>query len=118
MIDYSKIYSTKSLDGEVWKDIEGYEGIYQVSNFGRVKSLERYIYNNLINSEILLKERVLHVGRVAKGRYFIVRLSKNGISKSISIHRLVAEAFIPNLLNKPQVDHINANRFDNRVENL
>lgn len=93
---------------EVWKDIKGYEGLYQVSNLGRVKSL---------NFHRTGKEQILKSDCQRRG-YFYVTLynNKRGIKKSI--HRLVAEAFIPNPHNKPSVDHINTDRTDNRVENL
>ena len=93
---------------EIFKDIPGYEGLYQVSNIGRVKSLPR---NGTIN-----KERILNQEN-SKG-YKRVSLNKNNKAKHFSVHRLVAEAFIPNPLNKPQIDHINTVKDDNRVINL
>ena len=91
---------------EIWKDIEGYEGIYQVSNKGRVKSLN---YNRTG------EERILKI-RINKNGYACISLGKE--RKFFRVHRLVAIAFIPNPENKPCVDHINAIRTDNRVENL
>ena len=100
---------------EEWRPIKGYEGLYEVSNLGRVKSLERtVIYIDGRKKEI--KEKIL-VGRKKKG-YLIVMLCKEGNNKNYAIHRLVAEAFIPNPDNKPQIDHINTIVDDNRVENL
>lgn len=99
---------------EIWKDIEGFEGLYQVSNLGRVKSLERYnigIKNKSIN------ERYLKQSPDGNG-YLMVWLYKGTKRKTMKVHRLVAEAFIPNPKQKPQIDHINAIRQDNRVENL
>ena len=93
---------------EIWKDIIGYEGIYQVSNLGNVKSF----HNSKINNGFVLKP-----SKSKKG-YLIVYLSKNSIMKSIKIHRLVAIAFIENKSNKPQVNHINGNKTDNNVNNL
>ena len=93
---------------EVWKDVVGYEGLYQVSSLGNVKSL---------NYRCTGKERLLKP--TINGReYYYIQLSKDKIKKYFRIHRLVAIAFIPNPDNKPQVDHINRNKLDNRVENL
>ena len=89
---------------EVWKDIQGYEGRYQVSNAGRVRSLQ---YKG--------RKRVLILKPIQKTTgYYVVSLS----NRQIHIHRLVAEAFIPNPFHLPVVDHINTNKADNTVENL
>lgn len=89
---------------EEWKDIEGYPD-YMVSNLGRVKSLK-------FGKGKILKPQTLNNG------YLIIGLSQNGKRTPFLIHRLVAEAFIPNLDNKHCIDHINTIRTDNRVENL
>ena len=97
---------------EEWRDIQGYEGKYQVSNKGRVKALSwRKCGTGNNQKEHILKESE------TRG-YKRVTLSKDGVMKTFSVHKLVAEAFIPNLENKPQIDHINTIRNDNRVENL
>ena len=88
---------------EIWKDIKGYEGIYQVSNFGRIKSS--------------YTKRILKGGKNKAG-YLLVGLYKQGVLSRKSIHRLVAEAFIPNPDNKPEVNHIDENKTNNMVSNL
>lgn len=93
---------------EIWKAIKDYEGKYEVSNLGRVKSLER---KSRLNRKI--KERIL-APREHTGGYLRVQLSR----KDFYIHRLVAETFIPNPENKSQVNHIDGNKRNNRVDNL
>lgn len=110
---------------EIWRDIKGYEGIYQVSNQGRVKSLDRIDYSGHQRKGKLLKlvkthyKRTESTGKYGDG-YLIVSLGKEGKRKRQYVQRLVAEAFIPNddPENKTTVDHINENKTDNRVENL
>jgi len=100
---------------EIWKDIKGYEGFYQVSNQGRVKSMERDIlYKD--GSVKHRKERIMKP-RNLRG-YCAVDLHKDGNYKVVLIHRLVGEAFIPKVDGKDELDHINTIRSDNRVENL
>ena len=101
---------------EVWKDIQGYEGLYQVSNLGRVKSLGRFI-DNLVRGHYWQEERILKPRKTKRG-YLIVTLSKNNKLKYFTVHRLVAITFISNTKNKPQIDHINADKTDNSVNNL
>lgn len=101
---------------EIWKDIEGYEGLYQVSNLGRVKSLERVV-DNPKGGVRTLREKILKQHYDNNG-YLTVTLYNNCKKKGFKVHRLVAEAFIPNPLNKPQVDHINTIRDCNNINNL
>lgn len=105
---------------EIWKDIEGYEGHYQVSNTGEVRSLPRaveYVKGYTHRNDGRILEKVVLDNGVGK-RYYIVSLSKDNKVKRYRIHRLVASAFIPNPENKPQVNHIDGNKFNNNVENL
>ena len=103
------------MSEEIWKDIEGYEGLYQVSNFGRIKSLPRY---HKTKSSYCSKERILKTIHNDRG-YEMVGLSKNWKKKKIFVHRLVAETFIENPNNYKQVNHINEMEKDNNtVENL
>ena len=97
---------------EIWKPIEGYEGLYEVSNLGRVKSLERYV-----GKRHHIKEKYLTNDVNQKG-YCRVLLSMNGKAKHYAVHRLVAEAFIPNKQNKPQINHIDGNKANNCATNL
>lgn len=96
------------MEQEIWKDVKGYAGKYQVSNFGRVKSLN---YNNIGKSRIM-KPNIYKTGYVSAG------LSLNGKEKRFLIHRLVAEAFIPNPDNYPVVNHKDENTQNNRADNL
>lgn len=101
---------------EIWKDIKNFEGYYQVSNLGRIKSLER-IVKSRGNGTMVIKERILRPSLNGSG-YPIVGLSKESESTSYIVHRLVAEAFIPNPDNLSDVNHINQDKTDNRVDNL
>ena len=94
---------------EIWKPIKGYEGIYEISNFGRgVKSLDRHWSPG---------EKILQ-STFSEDGYLQINLYKDKIHRNIKIHRLVAETFIPNLNNYPQINHKNGIKTDNRVENL
>lgn len=105
----------KKLYAEAWRDIEGYEGLYQVSNIGRVRSLDREVWNG--NGWYTKKGQIMTPCKDRNG-YLMVLLSKNGKTKRCLVHRLVAKAFIPNPENKPQIDHINTIRTKNEVWNL
>lgn len=99
---------------EIWKDIEGYEGLYQVSNLGRVKSMERKVVNN--KGYRIIKEHVMPPAM--RYGYGIVKLCKNGTVIRQMVHRLVAQAFIPNPESKPSVNHIDGVPNNNILSNL
>ena len=101
---------------EIWKDIPNYDGLYQVSNLGNVKSLNRYV-RTCGNAKRLVKEKILKATLDNTG-YYVVGLYKNNIQSNYHIHRLVIEAFIPNTQNKPQVNHIDGNKLNNCLDNL
>lgn len=94
-----------------WKDIPGYEGLYQVNQLGQVKSLPKYRGNTYYEDYIMR-------GKKDSSGYLHYELRKDGNSKTYSAHRLVAQAFLPNPEELPEVDHINGDRADNRVSNL
>lgn len=96
------------MNKEIWKDISGYEGLYQVSNLGRVKSLG----NRSNHKKPMIKSLQNRNG------YYSITLYKNSKTKTTGVHRLVAEAFIPNPDNLPEVNHKDENKLNNRVDNL
>ena len=102
---------------EIWRDIEGYNGLYQISNLGRVKSLEKKCLSK--NGKYRInKEKILKLYTNSKDGYIRVGLWKNNKHHSFTLHKIVAQTFIDNYDNKPCIDHINGDRTDNRVENL
>lgn len=102
------------MEKEIWKDIKDYEAMYQISDLGRVKSLARIIkhQNRHYRKDKILKTSIDNHG------YLQVTLCKNGKVKRFHVHRLVAQAFIPNPENKPQVNHIDGDRSNPRKTNL
>jgi len=96
---------------EVWKDIPNYEGMYQVSNNGRVKSFRKSTKFHCKN-EYFLKPTVINSG------YGVVTLYKDSTRRKFLVHRLVAEAFLPNPNNYPQINHKDENKLNNNVCNL
>lgn len=108
---------TEIQDLEEWKDIKGYEGLYQVSNLGRVKSLERTVTRK-DGRKRTIRERILKP-TPDRGGYLLVSLSKgSGKSKVFKVHRLDCEAFHENPESKPCVNHIDENKINNAVSNL
>lgn len=108
MLPYQNL-SLEDIPGEVWKDIPGLEGRYQASSVGRIKSIRK-------TSEGI-KTRILRQNKYP-GLYLYVSLSKNGSSSHYYVHRLVIKSFLPKNTEKREVDHINGDRTDNRIENL
>ena len=96
---------------EIWKDIPEFEGLYQISNYGNVKSIKR---KNRCYSKLLK----LHQTGGRGIRYLCAVLSKNNKHKTFSVHRIVAQAFIPNSENKPEINHKDANKLNNFYKNL
>lgn len=116
----SDIYLYKNvkimIEEEIYKDVAGYEGLYKVSNLGNVRSVGMWT-NIRGGSKRFLKGRVLKSGK-GKGGYLIVVLCKDGKQKTHTVHRLVAQAFIDNPNNLPEVNHIDENKENNVVTNL
>ena len=104
-----KNFSLEDMAGEIWLPVFGYEGLYEVSSYGRVKSLN---YSGCKGKERIMKQTF------NGNDYLIVCLKKDGKMKTNLIHRLVAQTFIENIGDKPCVDHISTVKTDNRVENL
>ncbi len=106
----------EKIEGEIWMDVIGFEGMYQVSNIGRVKSLDRPmksgVQKNCIRSGGLLKQQITQHG------YYQAYLSKHGLTKGITVHRLLALAFIPNPSKKRAVNHKDGNKKNNNLSNL
>lgn len=104
---------------EIWKDIKGFEGLYQVSNLGRVKSLSRMIFvsNPHFTGYRKTKEKILS-NKPGIIKYVYVILRKDCKSFQVGVHRLVAEAFIPNPNNLPEVNHKDENPSNNQIDNL
>lgn len=100
---------------EIWRTINGFEGLYEVSSLGRVRSLDRYVKHP--DFKEWRKGKVLKQSTSNRG-YKKVTLTKNGQKYYFSVHRLVAQSFVPNPHNFPQVNHKNEEKDDNRVENL
>lgn len=101
---------------EIWKDIPGYEGLYQVSTLGKIKSLpKKWIVRN--GGTHITKEFIRN-GEIGRGGYLYINLCKRSKPKTFLIHRIIAQTFIFNLGNKPCINHKDGNKLNNNVENL
>lgn len=103
------------MDEEVWKPIKGWEGLYEISSYGRVRSLDRLLKNN--HAKYVRKGRILEQSFCTSG-YLFVLLQDKSHKKNYLVHRLVAQAFIPNSNGKKEVIHISGDKTDNRAVNL
>lgn len=97
---------------ETWKDVVGYEGFYQISNHGRIKSLARSGSGTFIKNDKFL------VPTINNGKYIRKQLNKNGVGRCFFVHLLVAKAFIHNPENKPEINHKDGNKLNNHYSNL
>jgi hypothetical protein len=105
------------MEQEIWKDVKGWEGFYQVSNLGRVKSVDRFVKRG--KKKMHVRELLLKNTLDSKGYYMVALCDKErGDIKKARVHRLVAEAFIQNPQNKPLIDHLDRNRQNNNINNL
>ena len=100
---------------EIWRPIANYEGLYEISDYGSVRSLPGSVFSR--DGRVMKRKGGL-LKTHKRGRYTNKTLYKNMISKNYTIHRLVALAFIPNPENKPHINHIDNNRYNNHVNNL
>lgn len=106
----------KDFKGEEWRDVSGFEGVYKVSNYGRIKTLRRP-YRGLHGGYV--RERIVKFGINVRGGYCtFTETDSNGCEKTVRVHRVVAAAFIPNPNNYPQINHKDENVKNNCVYNL
>lgn len=118
-VNSARWLSIVDFDGEVWKDIPDYEGWYQVSNYGRIKSVDRLVQERRRDG----KQKVKHckacvIKGSIYGNYLVCHLKKKGTSKAVKFHRIVCSVFHENPLNLPEVNHKNEIKTDNRADNL
>jgi len=104
------------MQKEIWKDIEGYEGLYQASNLGRIRSLDRYIPHSLGGSAFI-RSKILS-GYSKNCKYERLTLYSNTNSKTYLVHRIIANTFVSNPENKPYVNHIDGDKLNNKASNL
>lgn len=109
--------TTKNLEGEIWKDIPNYEGLYKVSNLGRFISLKREVVGNN-GGKYEIKDRIFYGNLNKHNGYLYIHLSKNGKGHVFRAHKIVALVFIPNPNNYPIINHKDENKQNNRADNL
>lgn len=97
---------------EIWKPVRGYEGLYEVSNYGKVKALRK------ISGTCYRNEKELSLKRLSIDGYIRIALTKNRITKETRLHQIVAEHFVKNPSNKETVNHKDGNKLNNRADNL
>ena len=102
---------------EIWKDIPEYEGLYQASNLGNIKVLNRVVNSGIKNNKTVIRKGKLLKQRINQG-YYEVALSKDNKKRFFKVHRLIAMTFIPNSNNFPSINHKDENKLNNCVNNL
>jgi len=112
-MEFYQNISLQNIEGEEWRSVSGYEGLYMVSNLGRIKSLKREIRKN-----IWINDKIKSQNLGGSKKYLVITLSKDKVKKTMNTHRVVAIAFIDNVENKKCVNHKNGVQTDNRAENL
>ena len=103
---------------EKWKDVKEYEGFYEVSNLGRIRRKDGKVKSGIKNNDLRFIKGKMLKQHLKRNGYLTVDLSKQNKVKTISVHRIVATAFLEPIEGKDQVNHINGNKTDNRIENL
>lgn len=103
---------------EIWKDIEGFEGKYQISNLGRVKTLRRIYFSGVNHSQERIQEEKILSQKVSKNTGYCIVLLYGDRRHYLTVHRLVAEAFLPKILGRDIINHKDGNKQNNRVDNL
>lgn len=106
------------MSQEIWKDIPDYEGFYQVSNKGRIKSLQYWNGHDFKKGEKILAVTAREVNKNPRYARSVVKLTKNGVKKDFKVHRIVAQVFLENPYNYQVVNHIDGNPLNNEVDNL